>query len=74
MPLAFSAPSMNFDKIIDRTNTNCLKYDFAVERGYPQGIQPFWVADMDFQAPEGVIQELMASLATQIQTSATQTP
>ncbi|MDY5053496.1 MAG: aminotransferase, partial [Anaerovibrio sp.] len=41
---------MNFDKIIDRTNTNCLKYDFAVERGYPQGIQPFWVADMDFQA------------------------
>ena len=51
---------MNFDKIIDRTNTNCLKYDFAVERGYPQGIQPFWVADMDFQAPEGVIQELIS--------------
>lgn len=57
---AFSAPSINFDKIIDRTNTNCLKYDFAVERGYPQGIQPFWVADMDFQAPEGVIQELIS--------------
>lgn len=50
---------MDFDKIIDRTNTSCLKYDFAAERGYPQGIQPFWVADMDFQTPEGVIEELV---------------
>ena len=50
---------MDFDKIIDRKNTSCLKYDFAVQRGYPQGIQPFWVADMDFQAPAGVIEELV---------------
>lgn len=50
---------MDFDKIIDRKNTSCLKYDFAVQRGYPQGIQPFWVADMDFQAPAEVIEELV---------------
>lgn len=50
---------MDFDKVIDRKNTSCLKYDFAVQRGYPQEIQPFWVADMDFQTPEGVIEELV---------------
>ncbi len=50
---------MNFDEIIDRSHTSCLKYDFAVDRGYPQGIQPFWVADMDFRTPDAVIQELV---------------
>ncbi len=50
---------MNFDEIIDRSNTSCLKYDFAADRGYPQGIQPFWVADMDFRTPDAVIQELV---------------
>ena len=25
----------NFDKIINRKGTNCLKYDYAVERGKP---------------------------------------
>lgn len=48
----------DFDKIIDRTGTSCLKYDFAAERGYPQGIKPFWVADMDFTTPQGVIDTL----------------
>ena len=28
--------SYDFDKIIDRRNTDCLKYDFAVQRGRPQ--------------------------------------
>ena len=50
--------TVNFDGIIDRRGTSCLKYDFAVERGYPQGILPFWVADMDFRAPQPVIDEL----------------
>ena len=40
--------NLDFDKIIDRTNTDSLKYDFAVERGMPKGILPLWVADMDF--------------------------
>lgn len=38
----------NFDEIIDRKNTNSLKYDFAVERGKDKDILPLWVADMDF--------------------------
>lgn len=38
----------DFDKIIDRRNTACLKYDFAIQRGSPADVLPFWVADMDF--------------------------
>lgn len=48
----------NFDEVIDRKGTNCLKYDFAVERGYPEGVLPFWVADMDFRTAPPVIEEL----------------
>ena len=51
---------INFDEIIDRRNTSCLKHDFAVERGYPADILPFWVADMDFRAPATVIDALKA--------------
>lgn len=43
----------NFDTIIDRHNTNSLKYDCAKEWGVPEDVIPMWVADMDFQtAPE----------------------
>lgn len=45
----------NFNIILDRSNTNSLKYDFAVERGKPADILPLWVADMDFQAPDAVL-------------------
>ncbi len=38
-----------FEKIIDRKGTNCLKYDFARERGHSEEELPLWVADMDFQ-------------------------
>lgn len=53
----------NFDEIIDRRGTSCLKYDFAAERGYPQDILPFWVADMDFRAPQPVLDELSRRVA-----------
>ena len=48
----------NFDEVIDRKGTNCLKYDFAGDRGYPEGVLPFWVADMDFRTAPPVIEEL----------------
>ncbi len=50
--------SYNFDTIVDRRNTNSLKYDFAVERGKPSDILPLWVADMDFQAPKEILDAL----------------
>lgn len=31
----------DFDKIIDRRNTDCLKYDFAIQRGRPADVLPF---------------------------------
>lgn len=43
----------NFDSIIERKNTNSLKYDFNTERKMPLDVLPLWVADMDFEtAPE----------------------
>ena len=49
----------NFDEVIERRGTSCLKYDFAVERGLPEDVLPFWVADMDFRTPQPVVDELM---------------
>ena len=45
---------MDFDTPINRYHTNSLKYDFAVENGYPADVLPLWVADMDFRVPEPV--------------------
>ncbi|MBQ9913972.1 MAG: pyridoxal phosphate-dependent aminotransferase [Clostridia bacterium] len=52
----------NFDKVIDRRNTNSLKHDFAVENGLPADVLPMWVADMDFKAPECVLEALQNSV------------
>lgn len=41
--------NLDFDKIIDRRNTRCLKYDFAKRRGMPEDVLSLWVADMDFE-------------------------
>lgn len=41
--------NLDFDTVINRRNTNCLKYDFAVYRGKPENVLPLWVADMDFK-------------------------
>jgi cystathionine beta-lyase len=48
----------DFDTVIDRKNTNSLKWDFAVERGRPADVLPLWVADMDFPAPQPVLDAL----------------
>lgn len=49
----------DFDQIIQRKNTNSLKYDFAAERGKPEGILPLWVADMDFSTAPCVTDALV---------------
>lgn len=41
--------NLDFDTVIDRRNTKCLKYDFAKKRGMPEDVLPMWVADMDFK-------------------------
>ena len=54
--------NLNFDEVINRRHTNCLKYDFAVRRGKPEGILPLWVADMDFRI-SSYIQEALIKQA-----------
>lgn len=41
--------NLDFDTVIERKNTKCIKYDFAVKRGKPENVLPLWVADMDFK-------------------------
>lgn len=41
--------NLDFDTVINRKNTNSLKYDCAKRRGKPEDILPLWVADMDFK-------------------------
>lgn len=49
----------DFNEIIERRNTDSIKYDFAAQRGKPEGILPLWVADMDFRTPPCVIEALV---------------
>ena len=48
----------DFDRVIDRRGTNCVKFDAAQANGYSPDILPLWVADMDFQAPPCVLEAL----------------
>ena len=50
----------DFDRVIDRRGTDCIKFDFAVEHGLPADVLPLWVADMDFQAPPEVLEAIRA--------------
>ncbi|MGN0447103.1 MAG: MalY/PatB family protein [Acutalibacteraceae bacterium] len=52
----------NFDEVIDRRNTDSLKYDFAKEKGLPEDVLPLWVADMDFKAPPCVIEAMQKAV------------
>ena len=44
----------DFDKIINRTDTNCVKYDLRKEVFGNPDVIPMWVADMDFETPDFV--------------------
>ncbi|MCM1040245.1 MAG: pyridoxal phosphate-dependent aminotransferase [Ruminococcus sp.] len=52
----------DFDEKIDRRGTDCLKYDFAAERGMPEDILPLWVADMDFKTAPCIIERLQKDI------------
>lgn len=54
--------SYDFDKAIERRGTNCLKYDFAKERGRSEELLPLWVADMDFETAPCVKERLQKAV------------
>ena len=49
-----------FDQIINRQGTQSLKYDGVQQTFGRADVQPMWVADMDFAAPDIVVQALKA--------------
>ncbi|MCR4991166.1 MAG: pyridoxal phosphate-dependent aminotransferase [Lachnospiraceae bacterium] len=57
-----SERNLDFDALVERRGTQCLKYDFAVERNYPEDVLPLWVADMDFRT-SSYIEDALVSLA-----------
>jgi cystathionine beta-lyase len=44
---------MNFDQIINRRDTESIKWNY-----YEEDVLPMWIADMDFRSPEPVIEAL----------------
>lgn len=48
----------NFDEIIDRSGTNCMKWDKLEEIFGSEDIIPMWIADMDFAAPTEVVEDI----------------
>ncbi len=49
----------DFETIIDRRGTGCLKWDAWSARDHAADDLPLWVADMDFKAPPAAIEALM---------------
>jgi cystathionine beta-lyase len=58
-----SEKNLDFDTVIDRKNTNSLKYDFAQQRKRPADAMPLWVADMDFKT-SSYVQEAIIEQAS----------
>lgn len=52
----------NFDEVIDRKESDCLKYDFAPERGMPEDVLPLWVADMDFRTAPCITERMQKDI------------
>ncbi|GHU81808.1 cystathionine beta-lyase [Clostridia bacterium] len=52
-----------FDEIVERQNTNCLKYDFARERKKPCNLLSFWIADMDFKISPAIADAICKTAA-----------
>lgn len=50
--------NMDFDRILNRRDSDCIKWNF-----YDEDVLPLWVADMDFISPEPVIRALQERVA-----------
>lgn len=48
----------NFDKVIERKGTECVKYDHFPFANVPEEHYPLWIADMDFEAAPEIVEAL----------------
>jgi cystathionine beta-lyase len=63
----------DFDHEVTRTGTNSVKWDYFYDGKEPR-LLPLWVADMDFQCPQPVVDALTARAAHRIYGYTTHTP
>jgi cystathionine beta-lyase len=56
----------NFDEPAGREGTDCIKYDRREETFGVKDIIPMWVADMDFNTPDFIVESLQKRLEHQI--------
>jgi cystathionine beta-lyase len=52
----------DFDEIIDRQNSDCVKYDLRKAVFGREDVIPMWVADMDFKTPDFIIKAIKSRL------------
>ena len=48
----------NFDEIVPRKHTSCLKYDNVKEIFGTEDVLPMWIADMDFKTPPFIMEAI----------------
>jgi cystathionine beta-lyase len=56
----------NFDEIVSREGTNCLKYDAREMFFNSKELLPLWVADMDFKTPDFIVNAIKKRLEHEI--------
>lgn len=56
----------NFDEIVPRENTDCLKFDIRKETFGREDVIPMWIADMDFKTPPFIINALRERLEHEV--------
>ncbi len=56
----------NFDEPVKREGTDCIKYDLREETFGSKDVIPMWVADMDFNTPDFIVQSLQDRLDHEI--------
>lgn len=52
----------DFDELIDRSNSDCVKYEVARKATGRTDVIPLWVADMDFRTPPFVLNAISRRL------------
>lgn len=56
----------DFDTVVNRYNSNSLKYDCMKQWGVPEDVLPMWVADMDFKTAPEILEAMHKSVGNGI--------
>jgi cystathionine beta-lyase len=56
----------DFNEVIPREGTDCIKYDLREETFGRKDVIPMWVADMDFRTPDFIVSKLRQRLSHEL--------